>query len=79
MQKKIEASTSVEGYEAAVDYQGNITINKLPSGQMNLEYALRPVTMLSVLLAMLLVSIASVAAASRQILKQKPREALKGG
>ncbi len=79
VQKKIEASTSVEGYEAAVDYQGNITINKLPSGQMNLEYALRPVTMLSVLLAMLLVSIASVAAASRQILKQKPREALKGG
>ena len=79
MQRRIDASASQEGYEASVDYQSNITVNKLPSGDMTLEYGLRPATVLLVFAAMALVSMASVIAASRQILKQKPREALKGG
>lgn len=79
LEGNISASASEEGYEALVDYQSNITINKLPSGQLAFEYDLLPKTVAFVFLIMLLVSIASVVVSSRQIFRQKPSEVLRGG
>lgn len=75
----VNASAGEGGYTAAVDAQLNLTVDRLPSGNMALEYDLLPGTAVLVFLIMLLVCIASVAVSSRQIFRQKPREVLRGG
>ncbi len=79
LEGNINASAGDSEYEAVVDAELNLSVNKLPSGNITLEYELMPETAAFVFLAMLLVSIASVALSSRQIFRQKPSEVLRGG